>query len=454
MFLDGPYKAQREELSLRNLKVHGEIPKDLNGTFYRVGSSPLFDPIRPEKQHWFSGDGMVHAITLEEGKAHIKNRYVDTPMLQLEKAAGRALYGDMINGGTPIDMNSGRPPFKNVANTNVMEYCGELMVFWEFDLPHRLDIGTLDTLGQFNFGELQGSVTAHYKINPKDQSLLFYGYMGPAVTFYHADVNGNMINKFPFMMEHGCMMHDFAVTENYAIFFTSGALMDLEGAIQGKPGGTWNSDIEAKVAVMEIKTGKLKWYSTGQSFCVTHFANAFERNGKIIVDVNCAPDFNAKAGMGGNPFSIAVPWRWEIDLATGRVSGTTVSDMNSEFAKINDNYTGLEHNYAYYAATTTGEYCDRWLFDKIAKMNTETGEVAFKSPAEELTSPGEVTFIPRAGATSEDDGYLVNLWWNQQKDESELVIMAAQDINAAPLARIELAQRVPMGFHGSWASAG
>jgi carotenoid cleavage dioxygenase len=65
-------------------------------------------------------------------------------------------------------------------------------------------------------------------------------------------------------------------------------------------------------------------------------------------------------------------------------------------------------------------------------------------------SPGEPIFVPRDGATSEDDGYIMAVWWDPKRNTSEMVIQAAQDFEAKPLARILLDHRVPLGFHGNW----
>ena len=452
MFLEGPYRPQREEMVLRELKVHGEIPKDLNGNLYRVTSSNFFDPIQPEKYHWFNGDGMVHAITLEDGKASIRNKYVESEALAMEKAAGQALWGDLMNGGLAPDMRSGRPPFKNPVNTNAMELYGDVIVFSEGGQPYRLDKDTLETKGTFDFGEIEGPITAHYKVDPDNQDLLFFGYFMDNIAFYHADKNGNMIKQVPFKMDVPSMMHDFAVSENYAIWMTSGAIFDFEGAMAGQPGLIWNPEIESKFAVMHIKTGELTWYNTGETMAVTHYLNAFEKDGVLHVDMNLAPDFGAYSGELRNPFSVAVPCRYSINLKTGHVSGQKMNEVNSEFAKINEELTGREHRYGYYAATETGEFCERWKFDRIGKLDTHTGEMQFRAGPDDLTAPGEVSFIPRAGATSEDDGYLVNVWWDQHRDTSELLIFDAQNLADDPIARVELGQRVPLGFHGSWAS--
>jgi carotenoid cleavage dioxygenase len=39
---------------------------------------------------------------------------------------------------------------------------------------------------------------------------------------------------------------------------------------------------------------------------------------------------------------------------------------------------------------------------------------------------------------------------NPDRGAADLVILAAQDFTAPPLARIHLPARVPLGLHGSW----
>jgi len=40
--------------------------------------------------------------------------------------------------------------------------------------------------------------------------------------------------------------------------------------------------------------------------------------------------------------------------------------------------------------------------------------------------------------------------YDQDKNSSALLVLDAQNVSAAPIACIDLAQRVPFGFHGSW----
>ncbi len=71
-----------------DLKITGEIPKDLAGAFFRNGPNPQFAP-RDDFHHWFAGDGMIHGVYVENGKARYRNRYVP-----------HAQMGDRKQGGT------------------------------------------------------------------------------------------------------------------------------------------------------------------------------------------------------------------------------------------------------------------------------------------------------------------------------------------------------------------
>jgi carotenoid cleavage dioxygenase-like enzyme len=65
---------------------------------------------------------------------------------------------------------------------------------------------------------------------------------------------------------------------------------------------------------------------------------------------------------------------------------------------------------------------------------------------------GEAVFAPSLNTTKEDDGWLITFVYDETSQTSELVIVNAQDVTAAPIARVLIPQRVPYGFHGTWVS--
>ncbi len=77
------------------LKVEGSIPKDLNGSFYRVapGQKNIYGvPLR----HLFDGDAFLIRYRLHDGKASVVARYIDTPERVEDGAA---------HGGSPVGFN-------------------------------------------------------------------------------------------------------------------------------------------------------------------------------------------------------------------------------------------------------------------------------------------------------------------------------------------------------------
>lgn len=65
---------------------------------------------------------------------------------------------------------------------------------------------------------------------------------------------------------------------------------------------------------------------------------------------------------------------------------------------------------------------------------------------------GECVFVPRVGAVSEDDGYLLTFVYDVHTNTSQFVVYDAKTFSETPLATVALPQRVPFGFHGNWVS--
>lgn len=92
-YLLGPYAPVDNEIDAADLEVIGEIPADLEGLYVRNGPNPRFPT--EGRYHWFDGDGMLHGVYFENGKASYRNRWVRTAGFEQEVAADRALWQGM-----------------------------------------------------------------------------------------------------------------------------------------------------------------------------------------------------------------------------------------------------------------------------------------------------------------------------------------------------------------------
>lgn len=98
-YLIGPYAPVDSEISADELRVIGEIPRDLEGVYLRNGPNPAYAP--RGRYHWFDGDGMIHAIEFRGGKARYRNRWVRTAGFEAEREAGRAVWSGLIERPDP-----------------------------------------------------------------------------------------------------------------------------------------------------------------------------------------------------------------------------------------------------------------------------------------------------------------------------------------------------------------
>jgi hypothetical protein len=125
--LSGNYAPVTEELTAHDLPVTGTIPPELTGWYLRNGPNPA----DAASGHWFFGDGMVHGVRLEDGRAvSSRSRWVRTGQL----TEGARLY----DGRGCRDLTAGP------ANTHVVRHAGRTLTLgmWE----RMSDLGALSVI--------------------------------------------------------------------------------------------------------------------------------------------------------------------------------------------------------------------------------------------------------------------------------------------------------------------
>jgi len=201
----GNFAAVTTEETFTDLVVTGTIPRELSGLFVRNGSNPPTGA----SLHWFLGDGMVHGVRLERGRASwYRNRYVRTPLAEAGK--------DLLSfGGAPGKAN-------NQSNVSVVHHAGKLLTLGEVGWPFELRAGDLSTVGPWDYGSRLGpTMTAHPKIDPDTGRMHFFGYefLRPALTYYAADPQGRLDVVSPVAVDKATMVHDFAITDRDVVFW-------------------------------------------------------------------------------------------------------------------------------------------------------------------------------------------------------------------------------------------
>jgi carotenoid cleavage dioxygenase len=457
-YLTGNFAPIWTESDAYWLPVTGELPKGLEGTLFRNGPNPQFWPTSPH-HHWFGGDGMIHAFTIEKGRVRYRNRWVRTPKWQAENAAGHPLF-DPFGPPDPNVANSDGC-LDCVANTNIIAHAGRLLALKEAHLPVELDRNSLATLGFHDFGgALKTPFTAHPKRAPRTGELLFFGYAaaGPftsEIAFGTIDRQGKLEQLEMFRAPYSSMVHDFCVNERHLLFPILPLVGSLERAQSGLPPFAWEPERGAYVGVLRrgASAASLRWFRT-ESYYVFHVMNAWEDGSRVHADVM---QYEQPAGFpwpDGRPTdrtkNAARLCRWTFDLnaKTDAFRREYLDDLRGEFPRVDDRRAGLAYRHGFYACSTLAPEENTGL-NMIADFDVSTGRrTVWVLPPGDVTS--ETVFVPRRPDAEEGDGYLLAVIWRSAERRSDLVALDAGSVQDGPIATVELSGRVPFGFHGNW----
>ncbi len=286
--LDGNFAPIGTEYDAPSLPVVGELPRALNGTLFRNGPNPQFPSADPLHDHWFTGDGMIHAFTLQDGRASYRNRWVRTAKFVAEAAAGRSLGA----GFAPPATADAALADSGVANTNIVWHAGRLLALEEAHLPVELDRATLGTRGAQRFdGALAGPFTAHPKTDPVTGELVFFGYSadGPfsrGMRYGTIGPDGRVTRIERFEAPYCSMMHDFAVTERHVLFPVLPLSGSLTRARAGLPPFAWEPELGAYIGLIrrDQGTASLRWFRAESRYAF-HVLNAWDEGGRVLADV-------------------------------------------------------------------------------------------------------------------------------------------------------------------------
>jgi carotenoid cleavage dioxygenase len=453
--LSGAFAPVGPELDAADLPVvAGRIPPDLRGAYMRNGANPRFKPIT--YTYPFDGDGMIHAVHFEDGRARYRNRYVRTGGLAVERRAGRAVYGGLMRP-IPVDPAlvgpDGDPgPFKDGAFINILRHGPHLLALSESQPAYAMT-PELDTIGPWHAGtDRPLELGAHNRRHPVTGDLFAIRYSAeqPRVTVHHIDPGGTLARSFDVALAAPTMIHDFVLTDRHLVFVIGPVVFDLPAMAQGGSPLQWKPELGTRIGVLPLDGGAVRWIEAPPCF-VFHFANGFERGGEIVVD------YVRHAGFGGAPGGARQPpllHRMVLDPRAGTLRDDPLGAFGTEFPRVDDRLNALPSRIVY-TPTRTGSIGQAppptGAFNALMRVDAETGALqCFDGGAQVL---GEPVFIPRPGATAEAAGYLVTFAYDPARDGSDLLLLDAEHVEAGPVAVIPLPQRVPQGLHGNWMPA-
>jgi len=316
-----------KEVALSGLAVEGALPAELRGSFYRAIPDPHFPP-KFADDNVLSGDGMVSRLSFNgDGTADFVMKYVRTARWLAEADKGRARFGRYRNVFT--DDADVQGVDRTVANTTPVWHAGRLLMTKEDGRPYQMDPITLDTLGSYDFGgKLRSQTcTAHVRIDAETGEMFLFGYEadGPAsrkIAYFIVDAQGNLTSEQWFDAPYCAMMHDFAITQNYALFPIYPTTCSLDRLQAGGDHWVHEPDTDSWLGVMPRygDVSEMRWFKGPKGVSAYHFMNAFEDEAGVIHFDQCLSNTNAFPFIREASGIHMAPWdvkgaltRWSVD---------------------------------------------------------------------------------------------------------------------------------------------
>lgn len=464
----------RVEADVHDLHLVGTIPAEMDGCFYRVQPEHQFPP-KLGNDIAFNGDGMISLFRFKDGRVDFTQRWAKTDKWKLENEAGHALFGAYRNPLTDDESVKGK--IRGTANTNAYIHGGRLYALKEDSPALVMDPVTLETAGYTDFdGKMTGETfTAHPKTDPATGNLCAFGYASKGVlsrdmTYYEISPEGELLYDVWFEVPYYCMMHDFAITPDFALFSVMPMTSSWERLKAGKPHFGFDTAQPTYLAVMPRKPGTtaadIRWFKGGNCF-TAHVMNAHQEGTRLHLDLPVAansmmpffPDINDKPfdPVAGSTYLT----RWTVDLSQNEeeYKSTRLSDMIGEFPRIDDRFTGRKNRYGWMVVIDPaqpvelkGGSAGGWVMNTLGMVDLETGaeQKWWCGPVSSIQEP---CFVPRPGSDKEGDGWIVMVCNRLENHSSDLLIFEATNIAAGPIATIAIPVRLRFGLHGNWAEA-
>ncbi|WP_431775090.1 carotenoid oxygenase family protein [Streptomyces cucumeris] len=458
--LGGRFAPVTEEVDAVDLEITGELPEELDGVYLRNGPNPRFTPIG-SYLYPIDGDGMLHGVWMSQGRARYRNRFVRTPAMRAEEAAGRALWGGLESMITPGPEEVGEAlagTFKPLPDINVIEHAGRLLALAESDCPFRVGPG-LETLGKETFGGLlPAGITAHPKIDPATGEMVVFTYAlePPFLTWSVIGPDG-AVSGGPTPVTgvtEPSMIHDMALTGRYLVLILAPAFFDLAAAMSGGSFLAWRPERGTRFALIPRDGGPVRW-AEDEAFWLWHTVNAHDTaEGNVVLDYVQWPALTLGSAVTGGTAHHGLT-RADIDPVAGAVRRVQLDDTRVELPRIDDRSIGRPHRRIAVAAGSgrtagllPGEYDALRWYDV-----DESGLMTLGWDAGDL-SVGEPAFAPAPGSSDDRLGHWLTFATDRTDGTSWLLVIPSEDPAGGPVARVRIPVRVPLGLHGIWLPTG
>eukprot|EP00929_Paragymnodinium_shiwhaense_P124172 TRINITY_DN9920_c0_g1_i1.p1 TRINITY_DN9920_c0_g1~~TRINITY_DN9920_c0_g1_i1.p1 ORF type:complete len:1103 (-),score=269.46 TRINITY_DN9920_c0_g1_i1:280-3588(-) len=480
---------------LEEPKVTGEIPKNLEGMYVRNGTNQRFDPYG--KVHMFDGDAMLHCVKFSGGKAvFYANTWLQTKRFNFNTVAGKELFpsfGDVMHGGIEVArklglsslmMRSGETPMlpENDRPSPATSTCyigGKMYACVEVGPPHRVHINpdTGKVVSAPHADDFKGKIhcfSAHYKICPSSGELIYIGRppsvaspppapgKAPMCTYGVLNKDGTIKSQreFPVGYPEPCFLHDYFLTPKYCVIVdhslrACGPMLPVSGLYQ------WNEKFNLRFGIIDRANPEkdIQWIDTGRLGFVWHVAAGWEDGDNLVLYMPVFDEYtkDVPIHLPSEPDSFLN--KFVVNLKTGKVVEHKVFMNEKEGGHVverlgyNPKFFGSkDQRYVYLMKRAEGKEMYEGFVKFDLKDEKPVAVVSYGSE-DAPRRGGECFFVEDPTGKEEEDGWLIDIVYDEKADTSEVCIWDARTLapgKTDPVAKVELNRRVPYGVHANF----
>jgi carotenoid cleavage dioxygenase-like enzyme len=430
--------------------VHGRAPEGLAGSLYRNGPAKFRRP-GGSSQHWFDGDGLIRRFRIEDGRATLAARFADTEKRRQETRLDAMIMPGFGTGPDPRAQIQSADD-ASAANTSVIPVGDKIWALWEGGSPLAMNADTLATEGFVTLNpELKGMpFLAHPRIEP-DGVIWNLGMGGEQAIVWRVSPGGDLLDAKVIPLPRASYVHDFSATARHLVIVLQ-PWIRTRNVMPFSAGFEWKQDAGTRVLVVDkADLTKTRVFEL-PTFGFFHVGDAWEEtDGTIRFDI-CAHEDMRFAATGAQEILNGVPVGGSAARLAmvvlgadgrGRLEQTGVV---AEFPRGDARRAGLARRYSLH---TTGDTPDRPLADGVGVYDWASGrDRSFIFGPDHV--PDEMVYVPKPGATAEDQAWLVGPTINLKEGVTELHVLDIARVEDGPVATWRADVALPAAFHGAW----
>ncbi|WP_256687230.1 carotenoid oxygenase family protein [Halococcus qingdaonensis] len=458
-----------EELDRVRLPVEGDLPDWLAGTLLRNGPG-RFRVGNRTLNHWFDGFSLLRRFAIQDDEIRYSNRFLRSEAYEHAREHGELGFREFAT----VPDTDLRDRLKRLLSPRItdnacvdIETRGDAVVATtESPRPLAFDPETLETHGQHAREPLGTTTTVHPHYDAHRGETIGYATRfgrNPGYTLYRIpdgrtepEIVGGVT------VDEAAYLHSFALTPNYVVLAENPFVVSPLALLRGSTVAgsfTWKPERGTRFIVFDRASGDVAATHWTEPFFVFHHVNAFERGGRIVLDLVAYPDASVVDALGLDNLRSPSPTLPTGELRRYRLPEDSARDIEHEtlhpghieFPTI-DYARRNTRPYRYVYGVSNRERSPAAFQNQLMKIDVETRTA---ETWDELNCyPGEPVFVPApetpgtATSRREDEGVLLSVVLDADAGRSFLLVLDAATVEER--ARAPVPHAIPFGFHGQF----